>query len=234
MKVLLGLLPLVVLISCAPKEAAKASSTVTTQGATAADPKGALPTLKAATEAEDYSGLNFPRSIEFTLDHGGVLEAGTQTISLDSQVNGVRKYKIARTGSLAALGDEVVGSDSTGVYTLEVSLGKMNGRHLELPAKVAPGDKWVAIVDIPSGPSGKIYEKDAMEAKGIEKVKIGGMEYPALKVVGTGSMQINQTRSDSHYEFWYVKGYGAVKLVVQTKTGSATDVFTIAAKSLPN
>lgn len=124
--------------------------------------------------------------------------------------HGSATFERTRDGALSSVGSDTVRVSKTGVYVIGMSIGKLEGPTLELPAKLAPGNSWKvnSKVDSESGP---IENSGTYKVVGMEKVTVPAGEYDALKITFDGKLKTNALQADVSGTYWFVKGVGAVK-----------------------
>lgn len=132
------------------------------------------------------------------------------------EVDGKYMFSRERTDGLAVLGSDTVSITKGGVEMIQVTLGTLDKPYIEVPAKLAPGTTWKVDSKM-EAPNGTINESSSFKVVGEETVTVPAGTMKALKVVGTGTGSVGDTKFETKSEFWMSKESGLVKFSVTQK-----------------
>lgn len=189
--------------------------------AASADPSSVPSALK--TDAYDYFGLANAKVVDMEIHTDGKPDVGTGSVQTQftGMKDGVAMFKTTRTGAIDQFGaTDVVSCGPDGVYTVSTSSGTLKAKHLELPAKLAKGQKWDETTNLVAVSGQKIVEKDTYTVVGIERIHTKRGDFDALRIDSKGTAKIDKQQASTQTRTWYVKGLGPVKCEVSTDLGN--------------
>lgn len=176
-----------------------------------------------------YSGLGSDKPVRYRLvrQEGAAPETGEQVSKLKESQDGRAVYTVERTGGLSVLGTDELLVDSKGVYTTKSSLGEMDSKNLELPAKVEPGATWKERHTLTQPSGEKVTIESSYKVVGTEKVRTELGTFDALLVTAKGPVEVGSQKMTLSAKTWYVKEKGPVKLVVVQDLGGKKTTMTM-------
>lgn len=186
----------------------------------AQDPSGSSTlTLPDAlkNDAYEYYGLENSGAVKFKVENpvDPTQTEGSQTLRLISVGEKDATYSVEFGGALLIKGDQEMVLKKDGIWATKMAGKTLEKPVLELPSPVEPGKRWSSSVTL-DGADGKPVKIDAtFKVVGIEKVKVGGKDYEALRVDGVMSAKSESQSAKSTVSGWYVKGTGQVKFTVK-------------------
>ncbi len=182
-------------------------------------PKPILP-AELKNDAYDYYGLGLTEPVPMeVVMQGQPTRTGTQLVQLKEVSNDVAVYEITRTGSLADLGSMQVELKKDGIFVRSSSIGEIEGSHLELPSGLHIGKSWTSTLKI-KGASGTVENSSTFKIVRTESVTTKVGKYNALLITSVGPATIAGQKSQMSTKGWFVKGRGAVKMIIVTKPAS--------------
>lgn len=176
----------------------------------------------------DYAGFALDKPITMKVVYSSRPDpiSGEQTVSFLGVKDGVASYRVERSGTLSSLGTDEYSIEKDGVYATSSSIGKLEKKSLELPANLAPGEKWSNDSKLTT-PDGKVVEiKSNYAALGEESIKVGAGDFTAMKITTTGTMKLDSQVMDVSTTSWYVRNVGLVKqsMKMKSKDGSSQTI----------
>lgn len=215
-----------------PQTPAETGSTATPENKNAAEEPAAPPAADLAlipdslkTDAFEYYGLGNtePLSYEVIAD-GTSPKVGEQTVRFTGMKDGGAQFTIDRTGDLAAaMGTQELELRSKGLFTIETSLGKIEGDSLEVPSSLAVGTTWKAEQSLLAEPGDRRVKSNAIyKVVRNEKVKTKAGEFEAILITGKGTLSLDGRKASLDMKQWLAKGKGAVKTEISTKFDDGT------------
>jgi hypothetical protein len=189
------------------------------------DPKTGQPSLPLSAVPDEvklsgyaYYGLEKTGPVEFevVMPNDPTPQTGTSTTRLIKAENGEAVFLTERTGPLQQLGSEELVAKKDGIYNTRIGGQAVEPPQLVMPADLTVGKAWTTQGKI-TLPDGQTFEqKMSLKAVAMEKVKTKAGEFDALKVTAAGETKFQGKTSKSNITAWYVKGLGAVKMIIET------------------
>jgi hypothetical protein len=200
----------------------------TSSNSTGTTPKPELPKVtekdvpaNLKTAAYDYFGCGNESVMDVELRVKGMpTKTGGMTMKLEKIENGAATYAIERTGAIADdLGNEKAVVEPSGIYSTENSNATITpDKNLVLPSDLTPGKTWPSKTKVVRNDGQELEEQSTFKVVGEQSVttKIGAQKALLVTSSGTANVKMPGGPKKAKYETksWYVKGRGAVKVVI--------------------
>jgi len=171
--------------------------------------------LPAALRNDAYRlyGLSSGGTRRYRMSDGsGAGAVGSQRSELLAIDGGSARFRIVRTGALAALGSLEVVLDADGVHLVGSSNGALAAPALVMPARLAAGTTWRSeYVETPPGGTPVRYGGNDV-VDGPERVRTPAGEFDAVRVSTTASVESGSDRATLRLRAWYVADIGSVRV----------------------
>lgn len=177
----------------------------------------------------EYYGLANDKPIDMELVTSTMGSfTGSQTLRLKSVEGDKAVFQLERTGGLAQLGSMELSLEPTGVYVTSSTMGKLDAKHMEVPAKLAPGIQWTADSKITRPDGGSVENKATFRVIGERSVKTKAGDRTALLIESTGPGTQNGQKVRMDTKMWLAKGIGLVRMEVKvTPEGGSPITMTL-------
>lgn len=177
---------------------------------------------KFKTDAYVYGGFELLGDQRFTQTISGQepAEAVVTTTYLGMK-DGFPQFKRVRSGAMSAMGSDTVSVTEKGVEIVEMSLGKINGDTLELPASLKVGTSWTS-KNVIVMESDKIDQSSTYKVVGTESVTVPAGKFETLKITMTGTLKSSTLEGKIDATYWYAKNIGTVKTKITQQAKGAT------------
>ena len=213
-----------------PKEPEAATTASEPEPATAAN-IAEIPE-KFKTDAYVYGGLEKlgQQTFSQTITGQEPSEAVVTTTYLGIK-DGFPQFERVRSGAMSAMGTDTVRLTEKGVDIVSMSLGKISGDTLELPASLEIGKSWTS-KNVVTTESDKIDQSSTYKVVGMESVTVPAGKFEALKITMTGTLNSTTLEGKINATYWYAKNVGTVKTTItqQAKGASSPVSLTIELK----
>ena len=173
------------------------------------------------TAAYDYFGCGNESVMDVELRVKGMpTKTGGMTMKLEKIENGAATYAIERTGAIADdLGNEKAVVDATGIYSTENSNATITpDKNLVLPSDLTPGKTWPSKTKVVRNDGQELEEQSTFKVVGEQTVTTKKGTQKALLVTSSGTANVKMPSGPKKAKYetqsWYVKGRGAVKVVI--------------------
>lgn len=201
----------------APSTAAGTDPKPVAATAPALDPKALPDNLK--NDAFRYYGLGntLPVDFELKVSNRPDVMTGTSQFRLKEVKDGKGIITLERTGGLTVLGSMDLSLEPTGLYVLATTVGKIDKKHLELPAKLTPGSNWTSETKITQDGGQTVEHSSKFRVVRTESVttKAGKRDALLIQSSGPGKQNGQPVRMDT--KMWLVKDRGLVKMEMSFK-----------------
>lgn len=174
-----------------------------------------------------YYGLTYqkPLRLRMTME-GQPPQEGEQTTTFKEMRDGKAIFAQTRTGVLSTQGSQEVSAEKDGVYVINISVGTLSGKAIELPATLAPGTTWKSTATYTLSNGTKLPAGATFKVVGPERVKTELGEFESLVVESKQPVIQKGSKAVLDSRLWLVKDIGLVKAVATTQTAGGPKVRT--------